>query len=136
MSRIRCLLLLHDFECGSTPVSPSTIAAETDWTSEQTLAALEALAEQSIVELDQSNRATLTPTGRETAAQLSQTHATLAALFDDVFDVGNPDAAAASIAGVVSPIVTGRLGTTLAIDSAVSTGESVASCSGPSVDSQ
>jgi Mn-dependent DtxR family transcriptional regulator len=117
-----CLLLVLYWaeQARSEPVSPEEVLDTVETLSATTMAEVDWLEQRGMLELDQFGRATLTSTGRDTAEELAETHATLTAVFDEGLDIEDSETAALSIVGVVSPTVTNQLASTLAIDSAQS----------------
>ena len=98
------------------PVSPGTVADAVDRSPAATTEMLQRLADRGLVAYEPYEGATLTPEGREAAAELYDTYVTLSRFFETVLGLDDHRAEAMELAGTVSPLVADRLSSTLPLD--------------------
>ena len=108
------LLVLYRAERrGNVPVSPGTVADAVGRSPAATTEMLQRLDDRGLVAHEPYDGATLTPEGRERAADLYGTYVTLSRFFDEVLDLSDHEREAMSLVGVISQTVVDRLATTL-----------------------
>jgi len=100
----------------SPPVSPGPIADLLDRSPAATTGMFQRLDDAGLVDHEPYEGATLTPAGREAAAELHETYVTLSWFFRDVLELDDPEREALAVAGAVSPTVADRLAATLSVD--------------------
>ena len=101
---------------GATPVSPGTIADAVDRSPAATTEMLQRLDDRGLVAYEPYEGATLTPEGRDAAAELYDTYVTLSRFFETVLGLDDHETEAMELAGTVSPLVAERLAATLPLD--------------------
>lgn len=95
------------------PVAPGTIADALDRSPAAATEMLQRLEERGLLTREPYEGATLTPDGRETAAELYETYATLSQFFREVLELDDYEEEALQLAGTISPVVAERLASTL-----------------------
>ncbi|WP_248897135.1 metal-dependent transcriptional regulator [Haloplanus halobius] len=108
------LLVLYIAEQGAgAPVPPGDVAEAVGRSPSATTEMLQRLAEQGLVTHEPYEGATLTADGRARAEEIHGTYTTLSRFFGEVLDLDDPEDAAMSVAGNISPAVANRLAATL-----------------------
>ena len=97
----------------SPPVAPGTVAESLGRSPSSTTEMLQRLDERGLVSREPYDGVTLTPEGRETAAELYETFVMLSRFFDEVLNLDAHEAEAMQLAGAVSQTVVDRLASTL-----------------------
>ncbi|MDF9745528.1 metal-dependent transcriptional regulator [Natrinema salsiterrestre] len=105
-----CYLAAED---GAESVSPGYVADELDRSPAVATETLQRLAEEGYLTYEPYDGATLTASGRETAAELYESYAVLATFFRDILELEDPEREAMALAGSVSTLVTERVADTL-----------------------
>jgi DtxR family Mn-dependent transcriptional regulator len=100
----------------SPPVPPGDVADLLDRSPAATTEMVQRLDDDGLVDHEPYEGATLTPAGREAAADLHETYVTLSWFFRDVLELEEPEREAMELAGAISPTVTERLVATLPVD--------------------
>jgi Mn-dependent DtxR family transcriptional regulator len=105
-----CYLAAED---GEESVSPGHVANELDRSPAVATETLQRLETQGYLTYEPYDGATLTASGRETAAELYETYVVLSTFFRDVLELEDPEREAMALAGNVSSLVTERVAETL-----------------------
>lgn len=101
---------------GNAPTSSGFVAEKLDRSPSSATGMLRRLEEDQLVDHEPYEGATLTPSGRETAAELYDTYRVLSPFFRDVLGLDEHEAEALRLAGNVSSTVVERLAATLLDD--------------------
>jgi Mn-dependent DtxR family transcriptional regulator len=98
---------------GSGAVRPGEIADDLGRSPAATTEMLQRLEDRGLVTYEPYEGATLTPEGRETAAELYETYTVLSRFFEEVLGLEDHEREAIQLAGTVSPDVAERLDSAL-----------------------
>ncbi|EMA11412.1 iron (metal) dependent repressor, DtxR family [Haloarcula vallismortis] len=98
------------------PVAPGELGEMLDRSPAAVTEMCQRLAEEGFVTYEPYDGVTLTPSGREEAAELHEAYVTVSWFFRGVLDLDDHEAEAMELAGLVSPMVAERLAATLPCD--------------------